>query len=449
MHKPSSWFGQKQKLEQLIQQLSTVKAVKTDDLKESLSIESSELQQKTEEYLKVKLAHTLKFPVEKLDSRSGFERYGIDSLMILKLIRELEKEFGDLPKTLFFEYQTISALAGYFVENYAEELATKLVVRPKRATLPISEPSVSVIRPVLARHRAPLAEKDSRIHKDDIAIIGLSGQYPEAKDIDVFWENLKAGKDCIREIPKDRWNIDAYYDPDKNKLGSIYSRWGGFIEDVDKFDPLFFNISPREAELMDPQERLFLETTWRTLEDAGYTREELAPQKIGVFVGVMYGEYQLYGAEESLKSGSKFALSSSYATIPNRVSYYCNFHGPSIALDTMCSSSLTAIHLACESIQKGESDLAIAGGVNVTIHPNKYLLLSQGKFLSSDGHCDSFGVGGDGYVPGEGVGAVLLKRLSQALADGDHIYGSSKEVVLIMVAKPMAIPFLIPLHKPI
>src|SRR5262249_32085802 len=181
--------------------------------------------------------------------------------------------------------------------------------------------------------------------------------------------------------------------------------------------------------LIDPQERLFLETVWETIEDAGYTRASISGGRVGVYVGVMWGQYEFFGVD-SIVSGDAAIPSSSYASIANRVSYYFDFHGPSIALDTMCSSSLTAIHLACEELRKGEIDAAIAGGVNVTIHPIKYLGLSQGKFVASDGKCRSFGQGGDGYVPGEGVGAVLLKPLEKALRDGDQVYAVIKSSAL-------------------
>ncbi|WP_037591792.1 type I polyketide synthase, partial [Sporomusa ovata] len=266
----------------------------------------------------------------------------------------------------------------------------------------------------------------------DIAIIGVAGRYPQARDIHEFWKNLREGKDCITEIPKDRWDHSLYFDEDRNKPGKTYSKWGGFIDGEDQFDPLFFTISPREAEIMDPQERLFLECVYETLEDAGYTREALGriqgsglESNVGVFVGVMYEEYQLYGAQEQIQ-GRSVAVWGNPSSVANRVSYFCNFHGPSMAVDTMCSSSLTAIHLACQSLQLGKCECAIAGGVNVSIHPNKYLFLGQSKFVSSKGRCESFGEGGDGYVPGEGVGAVLLKPLSKAIADGDHIYGIIK-----------------------
>ena len=254
---------------------------------------------------------------------------------------------------------------------------------------------------------------------DEIAIIGLSGRYPRAKNIFEFWEVLKNGTDCITEIPGERWDYRPYYNPDKDNPGTTYSKWGGFLEDINRFDPLFFSILPRNAMFIDPQERLFLETVWQAIEDAGYTRAGLGTDKVGVFAGVMWEQFQLYETEAN---GKTIPLMAVAASIANHVSFFFDFHGPSITLDTMCSSSLTTVHLACESIKRGESDLAIASGVNLTLHPNKYLSLSGGKMVSSDGRCRSFGEGGDGYVPGEGVGAVLLKPFSKALADHDHIY---------------------------
>ncbi|SYX83886.1 SDR family NAD(P)-dependent oxidoreductase [Paenibacillus alvei] len=258
-----------------------------------------------------------------------------------------------------------------------------------------------------------------------IAIIGLSGRYPMARDVEQYWRNLRDGVDCIREIPPERWDYREHFHPDKDNLGTSYSKWGGFIEDVDKFDPLFFHISPREAHWMDPQERLFLETVWETIEDAGYAKSSLSGRRVGVFVGSMWGQYQLLSADSG---GRKVSPMSIHASIANRVSFFFNFTGPSLALDTMCSSSLTAIYLACESIARGECLEAIAGGVNLSLHPNKYTSLSQSRFFSSDGRCRSFGEDGDGYVPGEGVGAILLKPLRQAEEDGDRIYGVIKGI---------------------
>ncbi len=278
---------------------------------------------------------------------------------------------------------------------------------------------------------ATIHAHDSNAARDGVAIIGLAGRYPGADTLDEFWLNLKNGKDSITEIPPSRWDHALYFDPDKGRPGKTYSKWGGFLADIDQFDPYYFGITPREAELMDPQERLFLQCAVHALEDAGYTRDEMmkcAPghdgksAAVGIYVGVMHHEYQLYGLEQTLQ-GDPVALSGNAATIANRVSYVCNFTGPSMAIDTMCSSSLSALFLACRALKHGDCAAALVGGVNLSLHPNKYLMLAQGHFISSQGRCEAFGKGGDGYVPGEGVGALLLKPLARAEADGDHIYG--------------------------
>ncbi|MCP4137976.1 MAG: SDR family NAD(P)-dependent oxidoreductase, partial [bacterium] len=411
--------------------------------------DDKELLQKTEEYLLDLFSRVTKISKSRLNPKDELEKYGIDSLMIMNLSKQMEKDFEKLPKTLFFEYTNIHDLANYLIENHRRQLET-IFQMEKGADADISGSSPRTIQ-ITEKTSDSGMENEQLKHsklpskpfkKDfsdrgeyepeeiagvvkDIAIIGISGRYPQADTIDEYWNNLKEGKDCITEIPEDRWDHTAYFNPEKNVPGKTYGKWGGFIGDVDKFDSLFFNISPREAELLDPQERLFLETVWHTLEDGGTTRAALKGSKVGVFVGVMWGHYQLFGVEESLK-GNVIAPSSSYASIANRVSYFFNFHGPSISVDTMCSSSLTAVHMACESIYMGSSDYAIAGGVNLSIHSAKYLQLGSGMFLASDGRCKSFGEGGDGYVPGEGVGAVLLKPLNNARIDRDRVYAVIK-----------------------
>ncbi|EHY87756.1 SDR family NAD(P)-dependent oxidoreductase [Saccharomonospora azurea] len=378
-----------------------------------------ELVRQAEEVLRGILAETTKLDPADLDPAEPFERYGIDSLMISRLNERMEAHFGELSKTLFFEYESLGLLAEYFAEEHPERIR-QLAASSGGDTAP-GRRAEPVLTTQTGADADPLSAR-SDDHDDAIAIIGLSGRYPMADDVHEFWENLAQGRDCITEVPADRWDHDRFFDPERQRLGSAHSRWGGFLSDVDKFDPLFFPIMPREADLMDPQERLFLETAWHVVEDAGYRRDDLRGRPVGVFVGVMYGEYQFYGAVDALRGGRP-VTNSSYASIANRVSYLLDLQGPSLALDTMCSSSLTALHLACESLRRGESELAIAGGVNVSVHPYKYVFLSQGGYVSSDGRCRAFGAGGDGYVPGEGVGAVLLKPRRQALADGDHIYG--------------------------
>jgi polyketide synthase PksL len=376
---------------------------------------------KTQDYLRREFSELLKLPFPKIDPQAPLENYGIDSVLAMRLTNQLEKTFGSLSKTLFFEYQTIAALGEYFMKAYPAVLQEKLGLSVTKTT-EVAPSTVAMAPPAPARRsRNRFLSPSPSLRPEAVAIVGVSGRYPEADNLTEFWRNLQNGRDCITEIPADRWDYRLWFDPDRNKAGTSYSKWGGFMADVDKFDPLFFNMSPKEAELVDPQERLFLETAWETIEDAGYTKESIAGGRIGVYVGAMWNHYELFGAE-SLSRGSAGLPTSSHASIANRVSYFFDFHGPSIGLDTMCSSSLTAIHLACEALWRGEIDAAVAGGVNVTIHPYKHLTLSQGKFAASDGRCRSFGAGGDGYVPGEGVGAVLLKPLEQARRDGDQIY---------------------------
>ncbi|MGS2738242.1 amino acid adenylation domain-containing protein [Sinomicrobium sp. M5D2P17] len=389
-------------------------------------------------YLGDLMTKELRMKNHRLEADTPFEQYGIDSIMITKLTNCLEAIFNNIPRTLFFECQTLAELTEYFADAYPEKLIELTGVKTSLPEEPSSfyetgkESIKDDLKPASQVVKKPTTGNTPAIN-DPIAIIGLGGRYPEAKTLSDFWENLKSGKDSITEIPSDRWDLTDFYDEEKGKAGKSYSKWGGFIDNIDHFDPLFFNISVREAELMDPQARLFLQTAWETFEDAGYTKKKLEggrdknaihPQ-VGVYVGVMYEEYPLFGVEEHAK-GNFVNPGGSISSIANRVSYFFNLNGPSMAVDTMCSSSLTAIHLACESIQNGNCTMALAGGVNISVHPNKYLMLSQGMFVSSKGRCESFGEGGEGYVPGEGVGAVLLKSYSQALADGDRIYGLIK-----------------------
>ncbi|MEV6613189.1 SDR family NAD(P)-dependent oxidoreductase [Streptomyces sp. NPDC051051] len=285
----------------------------------------------------------------------------------------------------------------------------------------VPEPAMGAARRSFATTvREPLAAPagDAQPSGRDIAVIGVAGRYPMAPDLDRFWANLLDGRDCVTEIPERRWRLAGFFEPER-AAGRSYSKWGGFLDGIDEFDPAFFRITPREAEGMDPQERLFLQAAWHALEDAGIPRAAVAGRPVGVFAGVMFTQYQMLGlgAEDRLP-----VLPTSFTSaVANRVSYFLDARGPSLALDTMCSSSLTALHLACESLRSGESELALAGGVNLIVHPYKYLHLSQVGFVSTDGRCRAFGAGGDGYVPGEGVGVVVLKPLAAAVADGDRV----------------------------
>ncbi|XMB24952.1 SDR family NAD(P)-dependent oxidoreductase [Paenibacillus sp. BR2-3] len=387
-----------------------------------------DMERAVQQYLKEVIAKATGIPVQQVDVTAEFSKYGIDSIMIMDLNSILEKDFSDLPSTLFFEYNTIEQMTAFFITNYGDFFQKLAGVEDSQQPIagagPIHLPS-SEEKSVSAAATVTIWELPAETKRDDIAIIGLSGQYPMADTLDEFWEVLRKGQDCVTEIPKDRWDYNKDFHPEKGKKNKVYTKWGAFMNDVEKFDAGFFHISPREAELMDPQERLMLQSTYHTLEDAGYVGNKISGKQVGVFVGVMNSHYQMLGAEQYAK-GQLMDVRSSFASIANRISYHFNFKGPSIAIDTMCSSALVAIHMACESIRHGESELAVAGSVNTIVHPAKYIFLADQRFGSTEGKCRAFGQGGDGYVPGEGVGAVLLKPLELALRDGDHIYGLIK-----------------------
>ncbi|AZS14154.1 SDR family NAD(P)-dependent oxidoreductase [Paenibacillus lutimineralis] len=412
----------------------------------SQRVNHAALEQTIENYLKDVVSKATGISPSQLQTDANFSKYGIDSIMIMDLNSILERDFSDLPSTLFFEYNTIGQLAGFFKEHheeYFQTVQTDLCVLPEAKSSSAGIPAASKdiwgnSTTELVPNEALSSEPGERKHfidedleplerssRCDIAIVGMSGQYPMADTLDEFWEILSQGKDCVTEIPAERWDYRKDFDPEKGKSNKVYTKWGAFMNDVDKFDAGFFHISPREAELMDPQERLMLQSTYHTLEDAGYAGGKVSGKKVGVFVGVMNSHYQMLGAEQ-YANGQLLDVRSSFASIANRISYYFNFKGPSIAVDTMCSSALVAIHMACESIRHGESELAVAGSVNTVVHPAKYIFLSDQRFGSTEGKCRAFGQGGDGYVPGEGVGAVLLKPLEAARRDGDQIYGVIK-----------------------
>ncbi|MCP5002451.1 MAG: SDR family NAD(P)-dependent oxidoreductase, partial [Planctomycetes bacterium] len=393
---------------------------------------------KTIIYFKKLIAEILKMEIHQIDSSEPLESYGIDSIVIGEVNNRLHDDLGDITSTLLFEYQTIDSLTEYFMRTQKERLR-KLLSLDKQSSKEIVasgltnhsskvHPGRLVGNPVSSRLKKAITfDTGSMPPEDSIAIIGISGMYPQAETLEHYWHNLKTGRDCITEILANRWSLDGFYHPDRHEaveLGRSYNKWGGFVNQFAEFDPLFFNISPIEAMNMDPQERLFLQASWNALEDAGYTRTTLKDKchrRVGVFAGITRIGYALYGPE-LWKQGYNLFLGTSFSSVANRLSYFLNVQGPSMPIDTMCSSSLTAIHEACEHIHRGECDLALAGGVNLYIHPSSYFVLCAQKMLSSDGQSKSFGAGGNGFVPGEGVGVVLLKSLNAAIRDQDVIH---------------------------
>ncbi|WP_051313368.1 SDR family NAD(P)-dependent oxidoreductase [Sporocytophaga myxococcoides] len=398
-------------------------------IKKDSGSHSESLRDKCIPYFQKLVAETLRMSPGQIKPYQPLSEYGLDSILVVQLTNKLRKIFPDITSTLFFEVQTVDGLVDYFIENKKDillEITSSAIntVESLKVSKPAGEINVQEHKVVVEakstqvlrrgrQHSFPMAQTTKFTPSIfDVAIVGVSGRYPQSKNLNEFWLNLSKGLNCISEIPKDRWNWEDYFDPEKGKPGKIYTKWGGFINDIDKFDPLFFKISPKEAKRMDPQERLFLEAAYHAIEDAGYTPENLGDiEKIGVFAGVMNARY----------TAQPFHYS-----IANRVSYILNFQGPSLAVDTACSASLTAIHMALESMYSGLTTCAIAGGVNLIIDPVHYTGLSEMTMLSTSNQCKAFGDQADGFVDSEGVGVVILKPLHQAEKDGDHIYGVIK-----------------------
>ncbi|MFD0318987.1 SDR family NAD(P)-dependent oxidoreductase [Streptomyces flavalbus] len=351
------------------------------------------------------VAQRLGVAADGVDRDLGFYECGLSSVDLLSLAGDLEELLGtELYPTLLFEHPTVRRLAGHLSAEYA------VAAEPVREAVTVP-----------AAPRRP----DPDPANQPLAIVGLAGRYPGAATPHELWDVLSEGKERTGPVPADRWDHDPYFDPRRGTPGRTYSRWGAFCDGVAEFDAPFFQLSARQAELMDPHERLLLQAAWEALEDAGHTPEGLAEQTgrgVGVFAGAMWTDYQLHGLDR-LRDGTGDIAGSWASALSNRISYFFDFTGPSITVDTACSASLVALHLAADALRRGECRAALVGGVNLSLHPYKYLRLAELGLLSPTGHCRPFGRDADGYVPGEGVGALLLRPLDDALASGDHVYG--------------------------
>jgi len=262
-----------------------------------------------------------------------------------------------------------------------------------------------------------------RVRNQPIAIIGMGCRFPGADDPPSLWQMLCNSTDAIREVPPDRWNVDEFFDSNPDAPGKISTRWAGLLDEVDKFDAEFFGISPREAIGMDPQQRLFLEVAWEALENGGQSPEKLLGSDTGVFVGIASNDYAQLQLQfgDATEIDAYFATGTCHSVAAGRFSYTLGLQGPSVAIDTACSSSLVAVHLACQSLRFGECRVALAGGVNVILAPELLINFSKSHMMATDGRCKTFDASGDGFVRGEGCGVVVLKRLIDAVADGDNI----------------------------
>ena len=330
---------------------------------------------------------------------------GLDSLMAVEFGTELQQMLGDqfnVGPTMLFDYPTIDAIADHVLE---------LIVDSGSDEKP----------PVQVERSANEAMNESPAPREDIAIIGMSCRFPGAHNIEEYWQNLLNGVDSVCDIPNDRWDIDRFYSEDREP-GKMYTRRGGFLNDIADFDAGFFNISDQEACWIDPQHRMLLENSHRALEDAGIPTSPLTDSSVGVFMGIMGSDYAFLPSldDEEIIQGFQGAGLSHSAGV-GRISYLFGFEGPSVAVDTASSSSLVAVYQAMRSLQEGNCNMALAGGVNAILAPVNSLLMSKSGLLSPDGRCKSFSKSADGFGRGEGCGVVVLKRLSDAERDRDRI----------------------------
>ncbi|MBB3120980.1 alpha/beta fold hydrolase [Pseudoduganella violacea] len=373
-------------------------------------------------FVTAQIAHVLRMPAQQILPEESLSSYGLDSILATQLAARLAETLGDIDSTAFFEHRTAAALCGYLLQHHGARLAAACGVAPPPSaaataavpsSAPAPAPAPAPAFPPSGAAAAAVAREPARGNDwEPIAIIGLAGRYAGAANVAEFWANLLAGRRSTGEIPATRWDWRRHYEADPAKAVqqlSSYGKWGGFLDHAGEFDTSLFTMPPREAEMTDPQELLFLETCWSAMRDAGCPPSSLTPEQrrgAGVFAAIT----------------KQYAFPpTSFASLANRVSYQLNFQGKSLAIDTMCSSSLVALHEACAYLQ-GEGRLALVGGVNLYLEPAKYVHLSASRFLAKGESCNAFGAGGEGFVPGEGVGAVVLKPLRLALEDGDSIY---------------------------
>jgi acyl transferase domain-containing protein/thioesterase domain-containing protein/acyl carrier protein len=347
------------------------------------------------------LSDLLRVGAEEIDVCVPFESYGLSSRNAVSLSGELEDWLERrLEPTLAWEYPTIQSLAEHLAQGEA-----KAGERQKDEALKLQ----------------PAGDRGPQM-AEPVAVVGIGCRFPGASGPDAFWQLLKDGIDAIGEVPPDRWDLERYYDPDPLLPGKVNTRWGGFIESVDRFDASFFGISPREATRMDPQQRLLLEVAWEALEDAGQSPDHLAGSATGVFVGISSNDYAQFQFADPALIDAYAGTGNAHSIAANRLSYLLDLHGPSLAVDTACSASLVAVHWACQSLRTGECDLAIAGGVNLILTPGITINFTKAQIMAPDGRSKAFDARANGYVRGEGAGMVVLKPLSRALIDGDSIY---------------------------
>lgn len=369
----------------------------------------------------------------------SFKDLGLKSVLGIELRKKLSATFNiSFHSSLLFNYPTLNTLSEHLnevIDSTTKNIGDILVENKATTTAEIQAAAreqksskKEKLGEILVRRGAITpADLKHALHQqlnEPIAIVGMACRFPNSDNPESFWENLIGAKDLIVEVPPHRWDKDKFYSPDPNTEGKMNTKFGGFLKDVDAFDAAFFGIAPREARLMDPQQRLFLEVAWEALENAAISPHDLSGSKTGVFLGMMnhddYGDLKRL-FEHPEKVDAHDSTGDSMAVAAGRLSYFLNLRGPCLTLDTACSSSLVAIHIATQSLRMDECTAAIVGGVNLILSPVTTLSFSQSSMMAPDGRCKTFDETANGYVRGEGCGVVILKRLSKAIENKDNI----------------------------
>ncbi len=365
------------------------KSPRSDEIKSDNNVDSSSPKEDFKQWLIQLIANEIKIHPEVINPSENLSQYGMDSLIAVAIVSKIEKKINrSLPHSTLFDYPSIHNLCDFLfgTENNNE-------------------------RGAFSRYR-----KDEKI-----AVIGIGCRFPGANNPDEFWQLLKNGVDAITEVPPDRWDMNSFYDQNRNQTGKMNSKWGGFIDDINSLDFDFFGIAAREAKSMDPQQRQTLEVCWEALEHSCKVPEQLKGSQTGVFVGTCSFDHTLNELSDLSDIGPYAGTGTAHSIIANRLSYFFDFHGPSIVVDTACSSSLTAVHLACQSLRNQDCNMALAGGINLILRPELSISLSMANMIAADGRCKTFDTNANGYVRSEGIGIIVLKRLAEAINDNDKI----------------------------
>ena len=369
-------------------------------------------------------AATLGIPQPDLDPTLSFADLGVESVLLAELVTKIEAAWRHpLDPAALLDHPTLERLAAYLEAAWTDSLPPTHISLPSPTSSPADEPTrqSSPPQPATASQASaahiPADPPSPTLPSHRIAVIGMACRFPGAPDVAAFWQLLRTGGCAVTEAPSTRWDVAGLYDPAAG-AGRSVSKWGGFVEGVEDFDAEFFGMSEGEARNLDPAIRLVLEGAECALRDAGYRDQELRGRDVGVFVGARMSGYRRRIGIEGAASG----LGGDQNFIAARVAHQYDFRGPSLVVDSACSSALVSVQLACRSLLAGETSVALAGGVEVLLDEEPYLEFTAARALSPRGRCATFDRDADGFVPGEGCGVVLLKPLEHALRDGDRVH---------------------------